>query len=216
MPVYYNIKQLTQANVKGNTGGDDSYGYSRTIKYDYSTKTLSLINYNTQSVFTVDTDNNLVIANPNADRPSSNTTYNNTNKILQMIDYSYSTDTGGGQAQHNMQSEQIRVPPESEPFSYYYYIFTTQDFVSENLVKVGYCCNSNVGKDYPIFIKFSGDSNKHMYYPGKEGMYEFQPETLKIKNEEDIEEYAEFTVEQISQIWVPTGFSFTLDFCYPS
>lgn len=80
--------------------------------------------------------------------------------------------------------------------------------------KIGYCCESRAIQ-YPIFI------NEKEFQIGKTGMFEIQPEELKILNSSETE-----PIEvNINSIWVPwydnsikepesNGFKFTFDFMY--
>lgn len=82
--------------------------------------------------------------------------------------------------------------------------------ITINISKMGYCTNDNEGKDYPIFITF-GDKTERIFYIGKTGIFEFQPEEWRDVNDDDTERTA--TVSVI-QVLVPDGVPFVLDYCY--
>ena len=92
-----------------------------------------------------------------------------------------------------------------------------QDYNEYNLagtaIKLGYCCEFK-GIGYQIFLTFN-DNTETPFEIGKTGMYEFQPETWIIKDDDtgDIDTY-EGTVQAIEYILIPMGFSFVLDYCF--
>lgn len=76
------------------------------------------------------------------------------------------------------------------------------------IIKLGYCCE-NKGHIYPIFLKING-SYEAPFYIGKEGIYEMQPESFKDTNNSEAEESTSDVV--ITEVMVPTGVDFTLDY----
>ena len=85
------------------------------------------------------------------------------------------------------------------------------------ITKLGFCANSNEGKDYPIYLYFDGDSsNPTQIYLGKDGMYEFQNEMWKdINSEEGSPEQEEQEMKvNLTSLEVPISFDFCLDYCY--
>lgn len=127
-----------------------------------------------------------------------------------------------GQEAGRIETRRISIGGLSTEFDYNYYKFDREnlDIGNNDIIKFGYCCNSVKGKDYPIFIGYPGQASGDLpievqFYPGKEGMYEFQPETWIIKDDNtgDIDTY-EGTVQAIEYILIPMGFSFVLDYCF--
>lgn len=79
--------------------------------------------------------------------------------------------------------------------------------------KMGYCSNSNYGKDFPIFLTLNGIEKD--YYIGKTGMYEFQREDWDDVNDpRDPSSDTGPAEVSLSRVLVPADFSFCLDYCY--
>ena len=106
-----------------------------------------------------------------------------------------------------------------------YYVFGSRLLGLEgdqSITKLGYCCKDNYGKDFPIFltIKNGNETETIMFYPGKEGMYEFQPEDWEDVN--NIITKSDGTqgpedgkaIIEVTKVEIPVGFEFVLDYCY--
>jgi hypothetical protein len=74
---------------------------------------------------------------------------------------------------------------------------------------MGYVANSNPARNYPIFLTLNGTETE--FQLGKTGMFEFHDETWQDVNVPTEEEIA--TVS-LSEVKVPAGFNFCLDYCY--
>lgn len=70
------------------------------------------------------------------------------------------------------------------------------------IIKFGYCCE-NKGILYPIIINIDG--KYQMIFPNKEGIYEMQPEEFQEETTDCI----------VTEILVPEGIEFTLDYVTP-
>lgn len=90
-----------------------------------------------------------------------------------------------------------------------YYIITSEMLGSANVTKMGYVANSNPARNYPIFLTLNGTETE--FQLGKTGMFEFHDETWQDVNVPTEEEIA--TVS-LSEVKVPAGFNFCLDYCY--
>ena len=90
-----------------------------------------------------------------------------------------------------------------------YYIITSEILGSSNVFKMGYCANSNPAINYPIFLTLNGTETE--FQLGKTGMFEFHDETWEDVNVPTEEQIA--TVS-LSEVKVPAGFNFCLDYCY--
>lgn len=211
---YLDIKQKTQADIVPDIPQPITT-FHKTIKYDNNAKTLLVYNYPKSQVFNFNEDDNIVsLENINKDleNKTSFTDYEEENKTLNMSDRGYSEESGGGIVIPKISTREVEIGGGSQTVNCYYYIFTLDVLqASKNIIKFGYCCNDNYGKDFPIFILFGNTSTGRevRFYPGKEGMYEFQPEYWD--NEK-------IYPEKISQIIIPIGpdynspFSFVLDY----
>lgn len=211
---YYNIKQKTQADIVLDAPHIGS-AYHRTITYDNNSRTLIAYNFPQSQVFNFTEDEvvDFGIINKNTASRTSFTDYDEGNKTLNISDKSYSDDSGGGIIIPKISIKEVEIGGGAKTVSCYYYTFTLDTLqASENIIKFGYCCNDNYGKDFPLFIFFgkrtSGGEEK-CFYPGKEGMYEFQPEYWENEL---------IYPEKISEITIPVGpslytpFSFVLDY----
>ena len=90
-----------------------------------------------------------------------------------------------------------------------YYIITSAMLGSSNVTKMGYIANSNPARNYPIFLTLNGTETE--FQLGKTGMFEFHDEAWKDVNVPTDEKIA--TVS-LSEVKVPVGFNFCLDYCY--
>jgi len=90
-----------------------------------------------------------------------------------------------------------------------YYVITSEMLGSANVTKMGYVANSNPARNYPIFLTLNGTETE--FQLGKTGMFEFHDETWQDVNVPTEEEIA--TVS-LSEVKVPAGFNFCLDYCY--
>lgn len=90
-----------------------------------------------------------------------------------------------------------------------YYIITSEMLGSSNVTKMGYCANSNPAKNYPIFLTLNGIETE--FQLGKTGMFEFHDEIWEDVNI-PIEE--QIATVSLSEVKVPVGFNFCLDYCY--
>ena len=89
-----------------------------------------------------------------------------------------------------------------------YYDITSSQLGSNAVSKLGYCAEVR-GIGYPIFLTING--KKTQFEIGKTGMFEFQDEEWKNVNGDNIERIAQILV---SEVRVPAGINFTLDYCY--
>ena len=90
--------------------------------------------------------------------------------------------------------------------------YLTRTF-TPNIFKFGYCTNDNQGMNYPIIILVNGDDQEREIQLGKSGMIEYQPEDWQDVND-PTESEIQLSEEYISQVWVPDGVPFCLDYCY--
>ena len=91
-----------------------------------------------------------------------------------------------------------------------YYVIPSSKLGNDNITKMGYCTNDNRGKNYPIFLTLNGTETE--FQIGKTGMFEFQPESWKNINDDDQEERV--ATVALSEVKVPVGFNFCLDYYY--
>lgn len=105
-------------------------------------------------------------------------------------------------------TEYIHKGGASTTIPYEYIIINSDKLGSPNVTKMGYCTNDNRGMNYPIFLTLNG--TKTEFQIGKTGMFEFQPEDW-----EDVNTGEKDTAEiNLSEVEVPAGFEFCLDYCY--
>lgn len=90
-----------------------------------------------------------------------------------------------------------------------YYIITSTMLGSLNVTKMGYVANSNPACNYPIFLTLNGVETE--FQLGKTGMFEFHDETWEDVN---IPTEKETATVSLSEVKVPVGFNFCLDYCY--
>ena len=90
-----------------------------------------------------------------------------------------------------------------------YYIITSTMLGSSNVTKMGYVANSNPACNYPIFLTLNGVETEIQL--GKTGMFEFHDETWEDVN---IPTEKETATVSLSEVKVPVGFNFCLDYCY--
>lgn len=90
-----------------------------------------------------------------------------------------------------------------------YYKFTTTHFGNLPMLKFGYICEPNAF-NIPIYITFAGYTEPNKFTLGKTGIFEIQPEIFIDKNSaEQLEENIKF---EITELRIPTGFSFSIDY----
>lgn len=94
-----------------------------------------------------------------------------------------------------------------EYITYDYYVVPTS-LLGKSIFKMGYCCEVKA-ISFPIFLTIN--NKETMFEIGKTGMFEFQNETWKDINGDNIERTA---LVEVSEIKVPTGLNFTIDYCY--
>lgn len=95
---------------------------------------------------------------------------------------------------------------------------TSEKLGSDNVIKFGFCMNSNPGIGFPIYINGT-DDNINRFYLGKTGMLEWQPEDWQDVN---VDEEIRTAVYPIHTFYIPIGttdetykdFDFVLDYCY--
>lgn len=80
--------------------------------------------------------------------------------------------------------------------------------VSDDVIKFSYCCEPS-GHIYPIFIKVRG--TYRMIFPDKYGIYNMQPEEITLEENVSSED-SQKTNTTITEILVPNGVDFTLDY----
>ena len=89
-----------------------------------------------------------------------------------------------------------------------YYKFTTTHFGNLPMLKFGYICEPSAS-NIPIYITFS-NSQPNKFILGKTVIFEIQPEIFIDKN--SVEQLEENITFEITEIRVPTGFSFSIDY----
>lgn len=159
---------------------------------------------------------------------TSYTTYNN--EKINIQDKGYSSVSGGGIIYDGYSTKEVLIGGDKgEYITSFYYGFTAELLGGNGqLYKFGYCCNDNYGKDFPIFIQFASEGGlvklpidqATMFYPSKEGMYEFQTEEWTPTQEEITSKLDtnSHIPPVIAVIWIPIGpdqnnpFSFVLDY----
>ena len=91
------------------------------------------------------------------------------------------------------------------------YIVISSDILgSDNIHKLGYCVNNNVGIYRPIYITINAIPTK--FSIGNTGIFEFQEEEWRDVNDDNLERIASVSV---SEVYVPAGIPFVLDYCIP-
>lgn len=91
-----------------------------------------------------------------------------------------------------------------------YYVITSEMLGSNNVFKMGYVANSNPARNYPIFLTLNGTETE--FQLGKTGMFEFHDEVWQDVNATGDEEFT--ATVSLSEVKVPAGFDFCLDYCY--
>ena len=98
-------------------------------------------------------------------------------------------------------------PKAGQTASRSYYVIT-QSMLGAPVSKMGYCCETK-GIAYPVYLTINGIETE--FQIGKTGMFEFQEETWRNINGDNIERTAEVFCTEVK---VPVDIKFTLDYCY--